>query len=83
LEEGEAKLLYVHCGHGKHAMLTLLMTNPEMVSSVGIVTDLAVADLATFEAEEEIEEDEVLDGHQFFADPSALGNRLLPLVKTA
>ncbi|MBI2484790.1 hypothetical protein HYW18_01415 [Candidatus Uhrbacteria bacterium] len=75
--DGDTQLLYVHCDYGKHAILMLLMTNGEMVSSVGVVTDLSVHDLGRKTLSLALDEDELLEAYQFFQNPAALSARLV------
>lgn len=59
-ETGESQLMHLHCRQCQAAILALVTITPLGLSSVGMITDLSVADARRFKESEPIDFDEVI-----------------------
>ncbi len=65
---GETQLMYVQCRVCHHSLLTLVLQNGELVSSVGLVTDLSLEDLFRIPKQKSVSIDDVLLAHRSFGN---------------
>lgn len=59
-ETADNHLVHLHCRQCQAAILALVTVTPMGLSSIGMITDLSVADARRFKASEPIEFDEVI-----------------------
>ena len=66
LEEKEgASLIYIKCRKCQSSILALILNNPLGISSVGLVTDLNPEEVMKYRLASEVNENDILDIHQF------------------
>lgn len=69
-EDGETRLLHVHCRKCQHAILALVLTNQVGASSVGLLTDLSYEDVLKFRSAQRVTVNDVMDIHAILEDGS-------------
>ena len=62
--EGDMCVWHVRCRFCSNAMLALILKNKDLVSSVGIVTDLSCDDISRITNQSSVSLDDVLRAHQ-------------------
>lgn len=70
-QNSTAHLVHITCPSCRHAILAVVVVTQLGMSSVGMLTDLSVADVKRLRQQSDITENEVLDFH------TALSNNLL------
>lgn len=75
-ETVESHLVHLRCRQCQAAILALVRVTPMGLTSVGMMTDLSVADVHKFEEAEPIEFDEIIDWHLLLKNSSELPQAL-------
>ena len=70
--EGDICVWHIRCRACHHALLAMVLKNKELVSTVGIVTDLSVDDVHRVMNQKSVSLNDVLRAHQAFAKPEYL-----------
>ena len=69
-ESSGTRVLYLRCQHGKHGLITMLQTSGDLVSSVGLMTDLGISDVLRIKSQHSVSSDDVLRTHLALKDES-------------
>ncbi|KKW37130.1 MAG: hypothetical protein UY81_C0003G0010 [Candidatus Giovannonibacteria bacterium GW2011_GWA2_53_7] len=70
--EGEIGVWHIRTKTCGHALLAMVLKNKELVSTVGIVTDLSAEDVRRMLCQRSVSLNDVLRTHQSFGDPAYL-----------
>lgn len=73
----QTQLIYVRGRRCAHALLAVVLTQGELVSSVGFVTDLSEEDVAKLARGQEVSIDDVLAVHAWVQDEGKVWKKLL------
>lgn len=68
----ESHLVHMTCDQCRHALLTVVMTAPGALSSVGVLTDLSADEVLKFRAAAPVSYDDALAFHGMLARDSVL-----------
>ncbi|MBI4098828.1 MAG: hypothetical protein HY437_02250 [Candidatus Magasanikbacteria bacterium] len=71
---GNANLVHTTCARCRSAVVALVVTGKNGVSSVGMLTDMNYDDALRFHADDAISIDDCVTLHQFLATPSFFGD---------
>ncbi len=64
-QQKDTRLVHCTCQHCKQSLLAVIVTTRLGVSSIGILTDLTISDVYSFQNKNPICENDILDFHQF------------------
>ena len=72
----DAELLHISCEACQGALIALVFTSGERVSSVGLVSDLSLQDVQQLHTAKPMHSDEVIQAHLFFNQGDAVHQML-------
>ncbi len=75
-QSGESHLIHMHCVQCQMAILALVTVTPAGLSSVGMVTDLSIADAQQFRLAEPVDIDETMELYALVKDRTRLQQAL-------
>lgn len=74
--EGNICVWHVRTRGCGHALLTMVLKNKELVSTMGVATDLSVEDVRRVMAQKAVSIDDVLQAHELFGDAVSITHLL-------